>query len=72
MTKYRKRSRRKHRREERLKLKNCPADVHVAKNYGLTPVDLEEEIKDLMRAPGAVMWFVNEKGEAETKIKIEA
>lgn len=72
MTRYKKRNRRKHRRDKRDKSKKSPAGIPETEIYDIGPDEIKETIKDLMRAPGAVMWFVNESGEVKIKIKIEA
>ena len=71
MTKYRKRNRRKCRHNKR-DTRRSPAGIPETEIYDIGPDEMEKEIKDLLRVPGAVMWFFNEKGELQTKIKIEA
>ena len=63
MSKHIKYNRRKRRRENRDKFKKRPADIQDVKiNDADVDYDrLEEDIVDLLRAPGAVVVFFDEK-----------
>lgn len=72
MNGYRKRNKRKRRCDKRDKFKKSPAGIVKTKNYDKIACDeIEEEISELLRVPGAVMWFFDEKGEMKRKIKLE-
>lgn len=71
MSKNRKKSRRTRRRDKRDKNKNSPAGIPVTKTCPDIDYDeLQEDIKDLLRAPGVVVWFFDDKGERKLKIKV--
>ena len=70
MSRYRKRNKRKRRRDKRDKIKEYPVNIWETEKCNDSD-ELEEEILDLLRVPGAVMLFFDEKGEMKTKIKVE-
>ena len=70
MSKNRKKSRRKRRREKKDKLKSVGEFSPTKSCPDIGYDEVQEDIKDLLRAPGAVMWFFNEKGERKAKIKV--
>ena len=73
MSKCRKQDRRKRRRDKRDKSKKSPAGIPETKTCPAIGYDeLQEEIKDLLLAPGATMWFFDENGERQIKLKIKA
>ncbi len=62
MSKHRKHNRRKHRHDKRYKIKKQPVNVWTTEKCDGYD-EIEEEILDLLKAPGAMMGFFDEKGE---------